>query len=222
MFIDNVSVGPTNLAFGTIVTDWEEFTPTGSWTTNVNYSGSKRRVGDSMEIRVEVKTSGLTDATNLLINIPDNLQIDNNKLPVSAFNLGVLGFAHILDVGVAHKQTGTVIYSSTSDVAILGGSSGSPENNTNITNVQPFTFNLNDSVVVEFSVPIQGWSSNTQMSEDLGGRDVIVTGAGNSGAAITANTKERIDFKLLLKTLTASWSSASCKRDRYFYSTRDR
>jgi hypothetical protein len=78
--VDRISmaVDPKINAF--IASDWEDVTITGSWTTNTTYTAKRRRLGDSMHLKVKVSLSGAPNATNLLINLPSDVSIDSDKV----------------------------------------------------------------------------------------------------------------------------------------------
>ena len=63
-------------------TGWLPFDMNGTW-ANVAYNeGWFRRVGDSMDIRGEVRINGTpTPSTNLRIQLPSGLEVDTSKIP---------------------------------------------------------------------------------------------------------------------------------------------
>ena len=61
---------------------------------------------------------------------------------------------------------------------------------------------------------MEGWQSQTQISQDFGGNVVRVVAAGSSGAAITANT-EPIDFTVIEDT-SGSWTQSASNGDDTF------
>lgn len=197
LFIDNVNVGPTKLAFGTIVTDWEDFTLTASWTANTTYDSYYRRVGDSLEIISTISTSGAPTSATLTVTIPFNLSIDTAKVPALDRELGT---AWVHDVTESNRTKATVeaTDSTTLQFLYIGGSV--------VDESSPFVFASGDSISFRVSVPIQGWSSNSQISEDLGSRDAVVFGAGNGGTSLTADVTN-IDFTETLDT-TSSWDGS--------------
>lgn len=184
---DNVQVGPTQLTKGTIVTDWEEFTPVTGFTTNTTNTGRWRRVGDTMHIEVTSAFSGVPNSATVGIQIPNGLQIDTDKLPTDS-GLQLLGLAHVYDnstVGSGIK--GIVRYNSSTDVRVAIETISNLNTMQTLTDSYPISFNAGDRFNASFKVPIQGWSSNAKMSEDLGGREVVVQSYGNIGQTVTAN-----------------------------------
>lgn len=77
----NVIVGSGDEIPMPIVGEWQSFTPTGSWSTNVNYSGWYRRTGSSMDWRGKVAaTATLSGTTQLTMTLPLNLTVTSSGL----------------------------------------------------------------------------------------------------------------------------------------------
>ena len=209
ILIDNVKVGPREVAKGVAMTDWTDFTPTGSWTTNTTYTGKYRRVGDSAEIQYMLKLTGAPNATNLTIDLPSGLSVDENKIATNNTSLAA-GIGEAKDAGTAAYHISAVYNTSLNSFQIKTYKSDvTHAQETNVSNTVPYSFTTNDSVSVTVKVPIAGWSSNSVSSEDLGGREVVVEAYGNSGGTdvITANTED-IPFNTSSIDTTASWSNA--------------
>jgi len=209
-FFDQVSVGPTNLARGSIITDWKIFTPTftnfsiGNGTLNAYY----RRVGDTMEVQVGAVLGSTSSVSGSIeVDIPNSHTIDTAKIS-DATNAKVLGLAGFLDSG-ATRLVGGVVYSTTSAVSIkyLGDALTTKEDYLATSSSAPFTWATSDTFSATFSVPIQGWSSGGVMSSDLGGRDIVVDGAGNGATVLTANVTD-IDF-IETRDTSSSWDGSS-------------
>lgn len=169
---DNISVSPSQYVYGTPITDWVSYTPTGSWTTNTTYSGRWRRVGDQLEVRGAVNLTGAPNAANLTINLPTGFTIDTDKTPnrTVASNM-VLGLATIYNGAGATWTNGRIMYFGTNGVIVTSLGNGGNAYNT-VTATVPFTFANNTSVFFEYKVPILGWSSSVQMSDGYDGRVV--------------------------------------------------
>ena len=56
---------------------------------------------------------------------------------------------------------------------------------------------------ISFTVPIEGWSTNTIQSEDIGNRNVLLIAEGNAGESLTANVTD-IPF-IAITDSAASW-----------------
>ena len=208
--IDNVVVGPQTVQYGAPVTDWVDYTPTGTWNTNVTYNGKWRRVGDSMEIRARVLCSGAPNAVGLSINLPSGYSIDTNKLASTLAGGTPLGYGQAVDVGSASYPVSLLYFGSTTQLGVYDGvASGTYLVNTNVSNTAPFTFGSTDFVEVISVVPILGWSSTVQMSNDTDTRVVAAKYSGGSsaygaGAVLQYNTKDFDTHNAV--TTGASWA----------------
>lgn len=183
---DNFSVGPQVISNGAVVSDWVSYTPTSSWVSGVGtLIGRWRRVGDQMEIQAFVPITGAVTAANFNLSLPSGYVIDNTK--VSAASAGALGTSWSYDASTATGYNGTVIYNNTTSVRIWGSLNTNPYSNT-----VPFTWANTDEINLICKVPIVGWSSNVQMSNDTDTRVVAATinnGAGASQAITGTSSK---------------------------------
>ncbi len=137
------------------VTQWTAFTPTGSWVSNVTYTGFKRQVGENYEYEVMVAITGTPTTASLTITIPDT--IDTTKITNSVSTIPKLGWGIIRDTGTA-VFAASVNYNSTTAVSVIVDtvsgsfiSLGSP-----VTQASPMTFANTDQIVLRFSAPIVG------------------------------------------------------------------
>lgn len=187
MKIDNVQVGPQIVQYGAPVTDWTAYTPTGSWVSNSVYTGIWRRVGDTLQVQAKVATSGLPTATSLTFGLPSGLTIDTAKLTSTSAGWSPLGSGSVNDGGSAFYYVG-VTYSSTTAVLIrdMTASGSFVANNSSVTSTSPIAFGASDFVEVMFSVPIVGWSSTVQMSNDTDTR--VVTASATTATTSIPNT----------------------------------
>jgi hypothetical protein len=210
MKIDNVQVGPREVVKGAAMTDWVEYTPVlkgftsdpslGSTSVNRAYY---RRVGDSLEFRAEIQqtSAGSPGSGNYYFELPNNLQADLDKINASATTgLGTVGSASARIASGNYEGTASVI--NNNGVSIYIGNAGS--NTSYVGSSYLSTSNSEWRLSFEATVPIVGWSSNAITSEDLGGREVVVEGAGNGGTSITADFTN-IDFTEVTDT-TSSWN----------------
>ena len=191
MKFDSFKLGPHVVQYGAPVTDWQTFTPTGGWTTNTTYAGRWRRVGDSMEVSGRVSLAGAPNAAALVVNLPSGFSIDTTKLSSTA-SVKQLGVLTWFDAAVPSNQTGLVVYSSATAVSLQGQrlSSASNHDIAPINATTPKTFASGDQIDFTFSVPILGWSSTVQMSNDTDTRVVAasfsVTGSHTSSGSFQA------------------------------------
>lgn len=169
---DLFSIAPSQYSYGTPVTDWTAWTPTGTWSSNSTYTGFWRRVGDSMQVKVKVALAGAPTSAGLGINIPTGYTIDTAKLPQTTAGTGSVGTGTALDSGVATYPL-VVDYSTTTSVSVYTSlASGTYGTANNVTQAVPITFGSADAVDVDFTVPIAGWSSSVQTSDNADGRVV--------------------------------------------------
>jgi len=192
VFLDEISVGPQNISHGTILTDWESWTPTGSWSSNTTYTGFKKRIGDMGHYVVDIATSGAPTSADLFINMPSGEVIDTTKLTntFSQTHLGRLSVRDSSESAPDDNLDGKVFYRSTTTVTLkrLVNSSTS-EGQDDVNQASPITFGSGDRIVATWSVPIVGYSSNSKLSEDFSGRDVLLQIEGVAGSqSFAANT----------------------------------
>lgn len=205
--VDNVTVSPSAYVYGTPVTDWVSYTTgcSGAWVTNTTYSCKKRRVGDEYEYMVKVLLSGAPNATGLIINLPDT--IDTTKLTsttqyASAFESS----GNALDAGVGGFAAKVLYYTST-QVAITNAATSVSQ--AIFTNLVPFTFATSDEINVRFTLPIQGWSSSVQMSDQTDTRVVAASYYGHNSANFADNTYTTIQFNTKLEDTHSMFSAGT-------------
>lgn len=188
--IDSLFVGPQSLAQASIVTAWQSFTPTGTWTSNTTYTGKYRRVGDSAQIQILLSLSGAPNAASLTVNMPTGMTIDTNKMIFNGSTAAhrVIGDkVTIRSAGVSYE--GQIIYDTTTviDIYFLKTASGTNPvaiNTGNIVNAtSPGTFASGDLVLIDFTVPVVEWSSGTTTLADR----AVEEYASNSDASVSSN-----------------------------------
>ena len=193
-FFDNVSMGPAASIPTGIVTPWESFTPTGSWSTNSTWTGHKRRVGDSLEVTGKIALSGAPDTATLTITIPDSLSIDTAKTTADTDNSATF-FADITiwDNGTTYYRGGVEYASATSLTFRYQDASAQYSD---ITQAAPMTFASGDEVFFSFKVPISGWSSGASISsgELLNQISKTKIYRNTSNQTISAATETQVQF----------------------------
>lgn len=168
LVFDDVSVSPAVPVLGAALGDWQRFPPIGSWTGNATYSGQWRQVGSDAEFKVSVMTTGAPtpSSTGLQITLP--FTVDTAKMQLGAQSVGIIG------KGVARQFGSTsyplhVYYGGASVVGISASQATttnlSKSSSDDVKATVPFSFASGDGLMVEFKVPILGWSSNVQMGE---------------------------------------------------------
>lgn len=192
LVIDSVQVGPVARVSGVPVSDWVEFTPTGNWTTNTTYVGRYRRVGDTMEIEGHAKLSGAPNSAQFSLDVPLGLSIDTDKLSDNTVNEEQphLGTARAFDSSPTGTYLGGVTFQSPTSVRVTDNSGADLW-----TQAVPITFANADAVNFNFKIPIVGWSSNVQFSEDADTRVVALDASTNAANSISDTTFTFIDFE---------------------------
>lgn len=164
MKIDEGSVDDQPKAQGSFASDWQTYTNScsGSWTTNTTYECKMRYVGDSAEFQIKVNLTGAPNAVQLSVNLP--VSVDSAKM---VSNFGAVGSSTFQDSGVSSTMGGIqilsgIVYPYTSTYPGSG-----------VTTTIPFTWGTNDSLTLDFRVPVVGKSSNTTLSNEYLQRKVF-------------------------------------------------
>lgn len=189
--VDNITVSPQVYVYGTPMTDWIAFTPTGSF-TNATYTGFYRQVGDVEEYDIKMLMTGTPASTTLSINLRSGVVIDTGKMSYPTLDRAVLGTASILDSGVAN-YVGYVAYNNTTSVIVQPWTldtltSGTVRQIGAATQVVPMTWAVNDTLHLKFSVPVVGRSASSRMSDGFDGRVIAFSGSGANSGAVGSNT----------------------------------
>ena len=188
---------------GSIVTNWTAYTPTlsaawGSATTSLRY----RRMGDTIGVSGTI-IAGTTGSGNGTISLPSGLSVDLIKFSSSANYTQYLGRAQrMVSSLVANVNQNTISVS-----FVLALDSTSPTGvyvsfNTasNTFNAEPLNtiISSGDTIYVEFSVPIVGWSS----------ADAIITPATVVAAQLTLATTATVGASSIIKYDTVQFDTA--------------
>lgn len=142
-------------------TDWISFTPTGSWNTNVTYSGYWRRCGDSIEVQYQLSATGQPNVGNLTINIPNSSgwTINTSKL-INGTEVKNLGQITIVDLGTSAYHGILAYNNTTSFVPILSITSTSYMTGTAFDRSVPMAWASGDVFYCKTtSIPITNFSS---------------------------------------------------------------
>ena len=194
---DSIAVSPSTYVYGTPITDWStNWTPTGSWSTNTTYTGKWRRIGDSMELDVSLTLAGAPTAAGLTVNMPSGYTIDTTKISATTGgSTPILGIATSWDSGTTIYQ-GYVTYNSTTSVIVYAnGASSTYTNAQQVSNTVPMTWASGDVQSLKFSVPILGWSSSVQTSDQTDTRVVAARYTTNAAQSISNASNTIIDFE---------------------------
>lgn len=147
--INDFVVGPGKLHSGAVVSSWESFTPTGTWSTNTAMVGHKRRVGDSLELQIRVTTSGAPDTAALQLDIPDSLTANTALVDSSIAQVGA-GFVY--DFNASAGRHACMVNVVSNKLRLIA------DENTAVGESSPFTWAANDSALFWATIPIEEWA----------------------------------------------------------------
>jgi len=226
--VDDFQLGPQKVVYGSPVTDWATYTP--STVTNGTIGGSSlqwRRVGNSLQLRGRLSTATITGAFSF--SLPDGLSVDTTQVTASGGN--ILGVGTIYNTPSAFSQTVPCVFAYAGPTALTVRAIGSLT--TDVHNYLDIsgTFPYDGVITIQVSaldVPISGWSSSVQMSNDTDTR-VVAAGIKTSGAqTIPINTNVPVSFTNVLSDShsafiqgsgyvagTGVWGTANDTRPRY-------
>jgi hypothetical protein len=160
---NNFKVWEPNQSVGSVITDWQSYTPTLiSFGTTTSQDFQWRRVGGNMEIQGKW-TAGTSTATEARIPLPLGT-IDSSRVP-SIRIVGTGGYN-----ASATTYFGTYILAEPSVSYLTMGIQTSTGNA--LTKVNGNTMG-NNTYTMFASVPIQGWGSSVAMSSDSGDGRVV-------------------------------------------------
>jgi hypothetical protein len=198
---DNVVASPTTVTFASPVTDWQSWTPTGSWVANTTYAGQWRRVGDSMQLQVSIAIAGgAPTAATLTVNLPSGYTIDDTKL--ASTSSSVLGEALANDAGTA-SYVGAVYRASSTSVSVWTNAGAAAWSNT-----VPFSWTSTDRTTLNFVVPIAGWGSNVQVGS-YDGRTVVARYSRGSTLSIPDATDTVVPFTTKIEDTHGAYSTST-------------
>jgi hypothetical protein len=140
---------------------WNDYTPTGSWNTNVTYYGAWKRCGSSIEIFQTINCSGPPNTANLYVYPPSGIVLDTSKLPgFTTTGLTMFGQAEIVDVGNNFFPGRVNYYQTTTGLLVSCWAAGNTYSQVAaVAQNAPFTFGDGDSVIVRYAFPVTGWGA---------------------------------------------------------------
>lgn len=195
--IDNIKVTQTQYVYGTPITDWQSYTPTGLFTAGVTYTGFWRRVGDTMELRGKIAyASAISPSTSATVNLPSGYSIDTSKL-TTATNITPLGWGHFYDSSVPKNYEIIVNYSSTTRVKFLVANASATElyEGADVSDTAPVAWASGDYLEFQtIGIPISGWSSSVQMSDQSDTRIVAAIYSSPATTSLVSGTQYYLDY----------------------------
>lgn len=201
---DDFTVGPQSLVYASPVTDWTSFTSTTSLTGGTtSHTGYWRRVGDTMEVKIDAVFTSVFTGGSALFTIPSGYTIDTSKLSSSPV-AGVtpwLGTVRYNDIGT-DNYNGDIYYSSTTVVHArlivddAGAASAYTASANSISTTTPMTWANNDRMSLDFKVPILGWGSSLQTSDTADGRVVAAKYHTAQSQTIVSGAETVVDYEV--------------------------
>lgn len=183
--LDDISVGPTNYQYGTPITDWAKYTPNAAvnqgFGTIVSDDLYWRRIGSNIEVRGSF-TTGTTTSSEARLALPNGLITTTDVVQNSIS--GTYGRSALAAIhgGFILKQNG---------VSYVLFSHAGTFSNTSIISTNPDAGNnaggTGERITIMLSIPIQGWSSSVQTSDQTDTRVVNFSGYVATNQALTAN-----------------------------------
>lgn len=191
LYFDDFFVGPQTAPIGAPMTDWLSYTPTitGFGTpTAVNFW--YRRTGGNLQVHGSF-LSGTPTAVGAHFTLPSGINIDSTKIsPSPATNqYAVIGNGGATGINPGMLNVTWDPTSGTNIVALAINSNATGENNANNVTI------TGGFVTMMFEVPIVGWSSNVQMSNDTDTRVVSARYFVTSAASTTTPNPINYDTK---------------------------
>jgi hypothetical protein len=203
LLLDDFYVGPQSLAYGPPISDWKSYTPasTAGWgnaTTNLQW----RQVGGSVEVQGTIVT-GTTVASEARISLP-SVTSDSSLPTLSHRGIYARSAASGNHGGLVLIEP-SVGYVTFSDPGILGSSAVSALSKANGSSIA----GSGETITINFSVPIAGWSSNTVMSADSDTRVCAARATYNAAGTIGSSGQSIIPFNAVDFDTHAAFSTSS-------------
>ncbi len=192
---DNVIVGPQIVQYGAPVTDWQSYTPTfagfGSPSAIAMYW---RRVGDHIEIEGNF-TAGTVSATPGTMSLPSGLSVDTTKIANTVKTQTFGRFIHLTNGGSTafFNGEGVLTYNGTGTVMEFQKAKDSTSYTFNSSNANGL-FATGDVFTLKATLPILGWSSSVQVSNDTDTRVVAASYGLTANQSIADATNTVVQF----------------------------
>jgi hypothetical protein len=213
--VDAVKVSPQVIPMGAPVTDWAAYTPdfkggtNGLAFTNTTTTGFWRRVGDSMEVKVKTtfQNTPATGTGQYRWSIPTGYTIDTSKLQNTSAGASIEGNAGAVRSGVAFWNGRVTGGGTSTQVSVVTNNQADAWQ---ATGGFPFTWTTNDEAYLKFSVPITGWSSTVQMSNDTDTRVVAMYASGLATGTVVSSFS-LVKYPTVVKDSHGAYSASTGK-----------
>lgn len=208
VYFDDISVGPQTVSFGAAMSDLVAnpnvtFVGQTNDTTFTNQTSTIKtaRRGDMLYVYGFIAFSGAPGGGtgNFTVKLP--YTIDTSKIPNTTQYNQIQGWAQTIDGSVSTSYMLIPTYVDSTHIGFRQHNSASAASATS-----PFTYASSDSIAFGFWVPISGWSSNVQMSNDTDTRVVGLSISGASPSGSPAATFTNISFGAATKDSHVTWN----------------
>lgn len=139
--------------------NWSSYTPVGSFTTNVTYTGKYKRIGDSILLDINAALTGVPSGGggNWELGIPSGLTIDTSKISSIANTVRpLLGNGIAEDISTTTHDIIIPNYLSTTKFNVYYDTGAGAT--ALATAISPFAFDTGDYVNMKLgAIPITGW-----------------------------------------------------------------
>ncbi len=226
IFIDEVKWGPQGKIATTIITKPGDipWTPTGSWTTNTTYSGTRFRVGNREYFQGKISLSGAPTSASLTLNLPVTIDTSDSGLNNAEQGQTQLGPIDYIDSATTSSpMDGRVYYDTTTTVQFRAAAIPSGTNNEfqQVTQSAPITWASGDEIHFAFSVPVVGYEGTVSLvdtADSLPSEETFIVNTGNGkGSTNTAsrrfsNTEKDVGDLVTLADSAADGTSFTIKK----------
>jgi len=221
--VDNISVAPEQYIYGTPVTDWQDYTLTIGATTTAPTQGSGavksarwRRVGDSMQLSFTYSqtAAGSAGSGTYLFPLPSGFSVDTTKATVASTTIGTtatnLGIGWLSTTTSSNTSTAGVggIYAYNSTNLVITGPSTAAGTLNPVSSTYIALSNTNIYYSINAIIPISGWSSSVQTSDQTDTRVVAAQYTSNGNQSLTGDVTN-ITFSTLNYDTHGAWNGTT-------------
>lgn len=207
-YLDDLFVGPQTTTLGPPISDFANDTrfTLSSFGSITNASYLSRQVGDSLEVRISFKAG--TPTSSIASITLSGISIDSNKLSSNSFGTKVGMYTYMATgaaVNVYSDPTAGDIFfdGSTTNTLYFAISTAS---NAYVKASASSISNTGGGVIIDFKIPIAGWSSNTVMSSDT---DTRVTALIAVGTPASASANAPIIWPTVVKDTHSAYNATT-------------